>query len=175
MKVTKKDYPTQEELKEVFEYSTELGQLTRDGYISGSVSMSSGGYRLIRFKGESYVASRLVWIFHNGCIADNLTVDHIEEQPKGVSRLSFNSKDVNHIENLQLLTKAEQQRKSFKTGSRSRNLSPGIRERNGRFTVSIAVDGKQKTLGTYGSKDEAFLKRMSAELEFWGKVHTRII
>jgi hypothetical protein len=173
MNITKNEYPSQAELKEAFTYSETEGQLLRNDKVAGSISMSSGGYRLIMFKGTRYVAHRLIWIYHNGSIPPSLTVDHIVEQELGVSKLFFNSKDVNYISNLQLLTKAQQQRKSI-ARNKSTNLIPGIRERKGRFTVAITVLGVAMSIGTFDTLEEAKLKRIASEIHFWGYQQTQL-
>lgn len=170
--VVKKKYPSQEELRELFTYSEKEGNLVRAGRVAGSVSWSSGGYRSIKIKGQKYVASRLVWIYHNGDIPAGMTVDHIIEQPIGVSKMTFNSKDVNNISNLQLLSKKDQQRKSYMLNKNSTNVLPGIRERKGRYSVSISVDNERISLGTYGSLQEAKQVRHDAEEMLWGKAYT---
>ena len=136
--------------------------------------MSGGGYRTITFRQDTYVASRLVWIYHNGDIADNMTVDHIAEQEVGVSKLVFNSKDVNFISNLQLLTKSQQQRKSGNFYNKTTNLCAGIRRRKDRYSVSITVNGTVKSLGTFDTLEAAKLQRISSELEFWGESVTTL-
>lgn len=56
------------------------------------------GYHRIAYNRKRYATHRLIWIYHNGKIPNNYTIDHID-------RNKLNNK----IENLRLATKSQQQ------------------------------------------------------------------
>lgn len=111
MGVVRKTYPSQEELKELFDYrdgSLYWRQKTsgrRDISIPAGTTSKSTGYHTIHINGGLYKRNRLTWIWHNGAIPDEMLVDHINDK-----------KADDRIENLQLLSHADNLRKgkSFK-------------------------------------------------------------
>ena len=76
-------------LQEIFEYKD--GDLIRKNKVAGCLHKS--GYRQIKVNNVIYPAHRLIWVFHNGSIDENMQIDHIN----GI-------KDDNRIENLRLVT-----------------------------------------------------------------------
>jgi hypothetical protein len=137
---------TQDKLKDLFDYDNgkliwknpikTLCHLT--GTVAGTIHKS--GYRQIRLDGVGYPAHRLIWIYHNGSINENLQIDHIN----GV-------KDNNTIENLRLVT-AQQN-----CYNRSRLKSKGYtwNKNTNKWQASIFLNGKLKYLGSFINEQEA--------------------
>lgn len=96
-----KAYPTQEQLRERFEYKD--GQLIYKikpckriniGDVAGCIC--DNAYRDIMINNKVYKAHRLIWIMHNGNIQEDMNIDHINQ-----------IKHDNRIENLRLATPSE--------------------------------------------------------------------
>ena len=91
-----KQYPTQNEIKELFEY--------RDGRLYHKMttnkrkindragSIMNKGYRIISILGKHFLEHRLIWIYFNGDIINDMEVDHINRV-----------KTDNRIENLRIV------------------------------------------------------------------------
>jgi hypothetical protein len=98
-------------LREVFTYSNDgvliwnnsRGNIAK-GTIAGNVSKSTG-YVMIKLNGSSYLAHRLIWVYHNKTIDNKLVIDHIN-----------NSKSDNRIENLRLVTQSENCKDIYRHG-----------------------------------------------------------
>ena len=181
--ITTKIHPTKAELRVMFSYSESQGQLiwekplgtkTRKGSIAGNIQTSNKGYRAIGINGKKYAAHRLIWIFHNGAIPVSQTVDHIIEQPTGVHYSVINTKDNNHIANLQLLSSSDQHRKA-RSFMKSNNIAVGVKLVNDKFQVRIGNDNVSKYLGRFDTKEEAIKVRQDAELLYWGKNYNKTI
>ncbi len=127
-------------VKELFEY--------RDGGLFWAANkgrakkgngayISSAGYKVLKFNGTPYLEHRLIWAWHGKEPADCL--DHI----------NGNCLD-NRIENLRAATKSENMRNS-KMRSDNRSGVKGAYRCNdkNKWKVAIAVDGKQKYVGSF--------------------------
>lgn len=64
------------------------------------------GYTQLSFKGKTTLAHRVIWIMHNGPIPDGYEIDHINRV-----------RNDNRIENLRLLTVAENRSRQHKSGN----------------------------------------------------------
>jgi hypothetical protein len=108
-----KKYLTQEQIKELWYYkegelyTIKSSGLARKDTIAGTVN--GKGYRHIRRLGEFYLVHRLIWIYFNGEIDDDLDIDHI-------NRIKLD----NRIENLRLVNQSINQ---HNTGIPSNNIS----------------------------------------------------
>ena len=98
------------------------------------------GYRFIKFGNQMYPAHRIVWVYHNGGIDDNLQIDHVN----GI-------KNDNCIENLRLVTA---QQNCF---NRSRLKAKGYtwNKAMNKWQASIFVSGKNKFLGLFANEKDA--------------------
>ena len=68
------------------------------GCVAGNGTTDAHGYLRVGYKSKRYKLHRLIWIYHNDFIPENLTIDHIDR-----------NKSNNKIENLRLATKSQQQ------------------------------------------------------------------
>lgn len=108
-----KPHPTQETLREYFEYldgcfirkirtgpTTQVGQIVKGFKSSKMIFM--------KFNDTNYGFHRLVWIYHHGDIPESYEIDHIDCNPHN-----------NNIENLRLATKGENARNTRYQGNNS--------------------------------------------------------
>ena len=90
---------------------------------------------------------------------DDMVVDHINRNPLD-----------NRRENLRICTQQENQ---FNHSIQSNNTSgiPGVvwHKRNNKWIAQIQINGKQKYLGSFKSKEEAAEARRQAEIEYFGE------
>ena len=121
---------------------------TRAGKVNGS------GYVLIQINGKHYRAHRLAWLASTGSWPCQ-KIDHINGDK--LDNRIINLRDVSTLEN-------------------NRNMPLLVNNKSGRVGVSwysarsewvahIKVDGRQKILGRFKSKDLAIAARESAERE----------
>ena len=95
------------------------------------------GYKGVRFKGEAYLAHRLIWILLKGNIPKGLQIDHINRD-----------KSDNRIENLRLVNHSENQINNEAKGY-TKDKSTGL------YMARIKRNGKSAYLGRFSSKEEA--------------------
>lgn len=91
---------SQDEIKEWFEYRDGFLYWKKDNGTHGKRGNIAGGFRskkhpywLIGFKKKRHHAHRLIWIYFNGDIPDEMEIDHINKD-----------KTDNRIENLRIVT-----------------------------------------------------------------------
>lgn len=160
---------TQEEVKRLFDYNPETGDLIwkrrydvlqnwntkHAGKIAGT--FRSDGYVKIRIGGKKYFAHRLVWLWVYGYLPKK-DIDHI-------NKCSWDNK----IENLREATDAENQQNVRRRIDNSSGYS-GVHYRtdSGKWRAYINVAGKTQHLGSFCSKDLAVKAREAAEAEYFG-------
>jgi hypothetical protein len=134
--------PTQDLLKELFYYKDgklfnriQRGSKALVGEEAGC--LHNRGYRHIKINGNIYLSHRLIYIYHNGEIADKLYTDHID-------RIKSN----NNIENLRLVTGQENQ---FNTDAKGYCFHKA----SNKFLARIRLNGKLINLGLFNTEDEA--------------------
>ena len=103
---------------------------------------NANGYVIIGIKGKQYPRSRLVYIWHNGEIDDDLVVDHI-------NRNTYDDR----IENLRLANKSQNAANSV--AHSHRNLPKGVYAYKGRYKAVIKSNGATMHIGVYDTPDEA--------------------
>ena len=124
-------------LQDIFDYKD--GQLFRkSGQIAGGLHKS--GYRQIRVNNILYPAHRLIWIYFNGSINENMQIDHIN----GI-------KDDNHVENLRLVTAQQNCFNRSRLNAKGYTWNKDVKK----WQASIWVSGKQKYLGLFHDEQDA--------------------
>lgn len=170
-----KEYPSHQSLILTFDYDQKLGLLlwknrrhnqVTAGTPAGSINGAKrriNPYRLIWFNGEFYLASRLIWVFHNGPIKPNDEIDHIN----GCST-------DDRIENLRIVNRTQNLQNRPLT-ARNKYGCPGIQKipsRLSQWRSVIKVYKKSICLGHYKSLEEAIIARkMGEELYAFHKNH----
>ena len=157
---------SQEKLKELFDYDPSSGSLlwkiiknshagkAKPGRIAGAAG--GNGYLVIGIDRKRFFAHRLVWLWHYG-VWPKHQIDHIN-----------GNRTDNRIENLREATLEENRQntrdRKNNTGFRGVyfNARPG---RVKRYSASIAVNGKTKSLGYYLTKEEAHSAYLKAKNE----------
>jgi hypothetical protein len=150
-----KPHPSQERLHELFEYREDnisqpflwkirTAPCVKIGDTVGTVDKTIG-YYLIRVNNKVYRLHRLVWIYHNGDIPDEMIVDHID-----------GDKTNNRIENLRIATQNENMQNSK---IRSNNTS-GVKgvswnKQIKKWRARIRICGKEFHVGYFHTKEEA--------------------
>ena len=138
------NYPTQAEMLKTYDLID--GKLCRksDGKPAAFMHKGTGRY-VIKVKNRNLYLSRLMWIFINGNIPNDMCVDHINQD-----------KTDNRISNLRLVSKADNCRnvvkKSNTSGHRGVTWKPS---QNAWYACSTDVDGKRKFLGYHATKEAA--------------------
>lgn len=159
--------PTQKYLKECFSYNKTDGLLTWidrpqkhfktkqawkafNSNFSGTIAgcVSKRGYRVLTMDCKRHYAHRLIYIFCNGSLSNQ--VDHIDGV-RDNNKLS-NLRDVGSIDNL----------KNKRINHNNKSGIPGVRRVSNCFTVSIGAT-KNGYIGTFNDFFEACCARKSAE------------
>jgi HNH endonuclease len=111
-------------------------------HLNGKVAgcMHKSGYRQIKFGQTLYPAHRIMWIYHNGSIDENMQIDHIN----GI-------KDDNHIENLRLVTAQQNCFNRSKFAAKGYCWSKAAQK----WQANITVNGKNKYLGLFIKEEDA--------------------
>lgn len=154
--------PTQERLKDLFDYETETGRLLNTGrayYNKTRVGLNAGfpdklGYRRIGIDGTYHGYHRCVWVYHNGVIPERGEIDHVDHDPTN-----------NRIENLRLTNKdGNLHNKRLSKNNTAGRV--GIYAERGRWRAMIGDKGKLIHLGTFVSKRDAIAAREAAEMQY---------
>ena len=139
---------TKEYLQKVFLYKNGflLWKEQRGPVKPGSVAgtMNSRGYIHIRLDMNFHQAHRLIWIYFNGEIPEEMSVDHINRDRAD-----------NRIENLRLLTTSENNRNS----KRSDHTSVGVWKVGGKYSAYYNTNGKRYYIGRFNTESEAIIAR----------------
>jgi hypothetical protein len=143
--------PSQAQLKELFDYDPETGELRwkipRGNRSPGSLAgtLDDKGYVFVRLFKKTYKAHRLIWVYVHGEDPSRLQIDHID----GV-------KSNNAITNLRLATPSQNiQNTHIRTDNYLRFKN--VYEAKGKYKVGFQVAGKYKHFGTYATLEEAVI------------------
>jgi len=154
---------TQQQLKDVLDYSPEKGEFYwknkstayRCGFIAGSVK--NDGYINIGIKGKYYKAHRLAWLYVYGVMPDQL-LDHIN-----------GNRSDNRIANLRPCNRAENQMNCSAIKGTSAYKGVSLNKKSGKWTAGIRVNGKYTYLGRYETEEKAHAVYCFAAWRFFGE------
>lgn len=139
---------TQEQLKALFTYIPETGQMIwkapkRPSYIgkeAGGINKESG-YRTMSVDGKTYLTHRMVWLYVKGSLPE--FIDHINSRPLD-----------NRINNLRPCTQKENNQNKASIGKYGyKGVAKGYK--TWKYQAKICVDGVTKDLGLYPTAREA--------------------
>ena len=138
----------------VFTYRVKVANHRKAGSVAGSVD--GNGYVLIRIIDRSYKAHRLVWLYVCGAWPEN-EIDHIN----GV-------RTDNRPSNLRDVTKSVNLQNQRRAHAHSTHGFLGVRieTRWGakpRYLAKITVNGHRRSLGTFGTAEEAHAAYLNAK------------
>lgn len=138
-----KQYPSQNEIREWFEYrdgrlywKVNKSKKTKIGQQAGSAT--DRGYRQIRINSKQYKEHRIIWIYFNGDIPDGMQIDHINM-----------IRNDNRIENLRVV---------FQSINRLNTNSKNITKYN-------RTNGEITYIGRYAINGKEFSKSFHTEQE----------
>lgn len=174
--MSRKPIPSQEVLRDFFEYNGETGDLiwrarpreyfansracsVWNARYSGSVSGSMGpiGYRQLALNNDTFLAHRVVWKFHHGYCPE--FIDHVN----GI-------RNDNRIENLRPATHQENSRNSKIRADNSSGIVGVVWDkRDQRWVARIVISGRNLALGSFVDIDAAAAARQSAEIKFFAE------
>lgn len=142
---------TQEEVRDVFNYNSETGELSRkSGRCEIGKTLTANGYPRCWVKGRSYLQHVIVWLYHYGYIPEN-DIDHI-------NRIRTD----NRLDNLREVSRTCNCRNSGMKTSNTSGVKGVSKHQNG-WRAYINVGYMQKHVGTTKDFDEAVCMRLAAE------------
>ena len=155
----RRELPTQNRLKELFDYKDGLlinkkhrGKSKKNEPIG---FLNFYGYRVSRVDMEKFYVHRLIWVFHNGSL-NGLDVDHID-----------GNRDNNKIENLRLVT-SQKNNQNIRKARKTNALGVlGVSMKAGKFCAQISLNRKVKHLGLFDTAEKAH----EAYLQAKRKIH----
>lgn len=148
---------TLERVKELLDYDPETGLFARKlpsgRRVPCSTRLNSWGYVLVGVDRRSIGAHRLAWFYMTGEWPED-DVDHRDRNRAN-----------NRFDNLRPASRAENMQNLGEAHRDSAIPLLGVSRKRGRFAASIAVDGKRKYLGAYGTPKEAHEAYLAAKRE----------
>jgi hypothetical protein len=184
VKHSAKPLPSQERLRELFDYDAETGELTwkarpRNDFknpkyfnvwnarsankVAGSLCE---GYIYILIDSIKYRAHRLIWAFHFGVIPAGMQIDHI-------NGIGFD----NRLENLRLATNTE----NLQNIGKHCNSTTGVKgvhwhKRDNKYQANISFKYKNIYLGSFTTLEAAASAYREAAIELHGDfVHPSVL
>ena len=141
----------QKYLKENFRYCN--GNLirikkSRKAQIGDILGSFSNGYLIANFKKKMYKVHRLIWIYHNGNIDENLYIDHINRK-----------RNDNRIENLRLVSSHEN---CFNKKCKGYSFD----KQTGKYRAFIRIGDKRINFKRVDTKNEAKAMYVVAKLKY---------
>lgn len=155
---------TVERLRELLSYNPETGEFhwvddrgnnRMKGKRAGTVNAK--GYRVIEIDGKAHREHRLAWLYVTGDWPEQ-EIDH-----RDLNKLN------NRFDNLRPATRSQNTsnkvvQKNSRTGVRGVNL-----RENGKFRVSVGVNGKRINVGTFDTLPQAHMAYIRAAVEHHGE------
>jgi len=120
-------------------------------------SLSARGYWVVSYKGKRYPAHRVIWLLTTGVDPADHEVDHRDMNPSN-----------NKIENLRLATHGQNAGNQNKFRN-NRLKYKGITKNGRGYQACIGVKGKQISLGTFDTQEEAAARYNQAALKHHGE------
>jgi hypothetical protein len=155
------NYPTQEKLKEIFNYD-ESGHLVwkirrkRANIGATAGTIHPNGYLRTGINGKVYLNHRLIYVFHHGVLPD--MVDHIDGN-------KLNNK-IENLRNANNVTNQQNQKLKKENTSGYKNVSFCIQTK--KWSVKIRIDGKSRTIGRYKDIELADLVAQETRAKYHG-------
>lgn len=164
MPLEPKEKHTVEELRSVFRYDKDSGNLfwidrpRKSRVLPGSIAgcKKADGYIRVQYLGGMLQAHRVAWAIFYG------------SWPNGFIDHKNRNRSDNRIENLRLATHAENIRNTTVRSHNKLGLK-GVEQKHDRFAARIVVDGKRIRLGSFATKEEAALAYLEAAKKFHGE------
>lgn len=144
---------TKDNVKELFDYDQNTGNLIRRSTGRKADSPQSKGYLKVNYKGAIYASHRIVWLWNYGAWPED-DIDHINHV-RTDNRIA-NLRDVPHIENMKSV------KRDNKTGFE------GVKFSGNKFTSHIKTNGKKLHLGTFDTAKEAHEAYVNKHIELYG-------
>lgn len=117
------------------------------------------GHLVVGYKRKMYKVHRVIYEIFHGPIPKGMAIDHIN----GI-------KYDNRVDNLRLVTRSQNMWNSCKPKTNTSGFK-GVSwdKRNKQWLAYIAVFGKEKNLGRFSTKEEAYSARLDAEKFYHGE------
>lgn len=156
-RLARKPVLTQEDVRELFDYDPETGELiskvhrafVSKGSVAGTISR---GYLVVWIKGKLYRLHRVIWLHVYGYLPE-LDIDHINGI-KSDNRLC-NLREVSRSCNMRNVSNSKANRSGVKGIS--------LYSVDGKWEAYITINFKRYWLGKYGDFTEAVAHRLAAE------------
>ncbi len=152
--------PTAEEVRRIFNYDPDTGELTRteaNKYVPELHGKRAGylnhqGYRVVVIRRRMYQEHRIVWLYVYGAMPDG-HIDHINR-----------CRDDNRICNLRIVTRS-QNKHNGNTYANNTSGVPGVyfMRSCGRWYARINVGGIRRNLGSFVNFEDAVAVRRRAK------------
>ena len=119
---------------------------------------SANGHKMVMLQ-------NFIWEAHNGPIPEGYRVDHINLKPYD-----------NRLANLRLANKSLNGFNCMRTRSSNSGVVGVTKTKNdakryaNEWRAYISFEGKRKELGYFKNKDDAIIKRLKAELQYFGEI-----
>lgn len=155
-------YPTQDRIRELFDYNAETGlfirRISRGNSRAGAVagSLDRNGYVYIAIDKKDYAAHRLAWIYVHGPILTG-EIDHIN-----------NVKNDNRLANLRIATHS-QNCANAPVRSHSKSGYKGVTFRRGKWIARLVCVEVKKHIGTFDTPEEAQAAYMEEARRIFGE------